>query len=48
MDFSLPGPITFFSDRSLFNPIVHGRSFHPMIIDERENDRFYWLSCGVS
>ena len=26
----------FLSDRSLLNPIVHGRSSHPMIIDERK------------
>ena len=39
MDFSLPCTIFyFFIDRSLLNPIVHGRSSHPMIIDEREND----------
>ena len=47
MDFSLPCTITFYRTGRL-NPIVHGRSSQPMIIDERENDRFYWLSCGVS
>ena len=47
MDFSLPGTIIFYRTGRL-NPIVHGRSSQPMIIDERENDRFYWLSCGVS
>ena len=42
------GHYYFFSDRSLSNPIVHGRSSHPMIIDERENDRLYWLRQAVA
>ena len=48
MDFSPPGTITFFRTWSLLNPIVHGRSSHPMIIDERENVRFYWLRQAVA